>query len=91
MKKNFEKKFSGWLPRDLKSEVVKPPINLITIVKMSSYISLCPIFEKLGMLVHFIVNSDLEKILVDSGIFARVMALSILKCGSKPPMYLTPH
>ena len=66
----------------------KPPINLITIVKMSSYIPLRPIFAKLGTLIHFVVNSNLEKIWVDSEILVRVMTSSILKCGSWPPLNL---
>ena len=89
--KKFEKKSSGWLLRDLKSAVVNPTINLITTVKMSSYISLRLIFAKLGMFVHFVVNSNLEKIWVDSDIFVRVMTSSILKCGSRPPINLFPH
>ena len=40
---------------------------------MSSYISLSLIFAKLGTFVHFVVNSNLEKIWVDSDIFVQVM------------------
>ena len=47
---------------------------------MSSYISLCLIFAKLGTFIHFVVNSNLEKICVDFDIFVRVMTSSISKC-----------
>ena len=50
---------------------------------MSSY-TFCLIFAKLDTFVHFVVNSNLEKIWVDSDIIARVMTSSI-KCGSRPP------
>ena len=89
--KKFEKKSSDCLSRNLKSAVVHPPINLITIVKMSSYISLRPIFAKLGTFIHFVVNSNQEKIWVDSDIFVRVMTSSIFKCGSGPPINLFPR
>ena len=36
---------------------------------MSPYISLRPIFAKLGTFIHFAVNSNQEKIWVDSNIF----------------------
>ena len=81
----IEKKNSGWPSLDLKSAVVNPHINLITIVKMSSYISLCLIFAKLGRFVHFVVNSNLENIWVDSDIFVRVMTSSILNAVADPP------
>ena len=80
-----EKKSSGWLSRDLKSAVVNPPINLITIVKISTYTSFGPIFAKLGTFVHFSANSDQEKNWVDTDIFVGVMTSSKKKCGSGPP------
>ena len=83
--KNFKKKSSDWLSRDLKSAVVNSPINQITIVKMSKYISLRLIFANFGTFIHFVVNSNQEKIWGDSDIFVRVMTSSIFKCGSGPP------
>ena len=64
--------------------VMRPPINKITMVKMSSYTPFRPIFAKLGTFIHFVVKSNQEKIWVDSDIFVRVMMSSILKCGSGP-------
>ena len=57
---------------------------------MSSYISLCLFFEKLGMLVPFTVYSHLEKIWINFDIFLRVLTSPILKCGSGPPISLFP-
>ena len=46
------------------------------------------IFMKLGTFVHFIGNSNLEKIWVDTDIFVGVMTSSKKKCGGGPPINL---
>ena len=76
MEKFLKKKSSDWPSRDLENAVGNPPINLITIVKISTCISLCTIFMKLGTFVHFIGNSDLEKNWDDTDIFVEVMTSS---------------
>ena len=90
MEINFEKKLQAGR-HVLQKCGSKPHKSNYTIVKMSSYISLCLIFAKLGTFVHFVVNSNLEKIWVDSDIFVRVMTSSILKCGSGAPINLFPR
>ena len=89
MVENFLKKNSSDLSsRDLENAVGNPPINLITIVKISTCISLCPIFMKLGTFVHFIGNSNLEKIRVDTDIFVGVMTSSKKSAVADPPINL---
>ena len=88
VEKFLKKNSSGWPSRDLENAVGNPPINLITIVKISTCISLCPIFIKLGTYVLFIGNSNLEKIWVDTDIFVGVMTSSKKKCGGGPPRNL---
>ena len=86
--KIFEKKIFRLAVTSPQQWGSKPPINLITMVKMSSYISLCPIFMKLGTFVHFIGNKNLGKIWVDTDIFVGVMTSSKKKCGGGPPINL---
>ena len=83
--KFFEKKSSGWPSRDLENAVGNPPHKSNYYTQISTCISLCPIFMKLGTFVHFIGNSDLEKIWVDTDIFVGVMTSSKKKCGGGPP------
>ena len=88
VEKFLKKNSSGWPSRDLENAVGNPPINLITIVKISTCISLCPIFMKLGTFVHFIGNSNLGKIWVDTDIFVGVMTSSKKSAVADPPINL---
>ena len=88
VEKILKKNSSGWPSRDLENAVGNPPINLITIVKISTCSSHCAIFTKLGTFVHFIGSSNLEKIWVDTDIFVGVMTSSKKKCGGGPPINL---
>ena len=78
---NFEKESSDWPSCDLKSAVVTPHKSNYYSQNVVIH-SFCPILANLGTFVHFVVNSNLEMISVDSEIFVRAMTLSILKCGS---------
>ena len=88
VEKMLKKNSSGWPSRDLENAVGNPPINLITIVKISTCISLCSIFMKFGTFAHLIGNSNLEKIWVDTDIFGGIMTSSKKKWGGGPPINL---
>ena len=85
VEKFLKKNSSGWPSRDLENAVGNPPHKSNYYSQISTCISICPIFMKLGTFVYFIGNSNLGKIWVDTDIFVGVMTSSKKSAVADPP------